>query len=65
MTCPPKTGPFERRLCSIDVHANEENMREGAWCPIAANQRWSLDFTMDERTGHDAEKEIAKNLANE
>ena len=22
-------------------------MREGAWCPIAANQRWSLDFTMD------------------
>ncbi len=21
--------------------------REGAWCPIAANQRWSLDFTMD------------------
>ncbi len=22
-------------------------VREGAWCPIAANQRWSLDFTMD------------------
>ena len=21
--------------------------REGAWCPIAANQRWSLDFTSD------------------
>jgi putative transposase len=21
--------------------------REGAWCPVAANQRWSLDFTMD------------------
>ena len=21
--------------------------REGAWCPIAANQRWSLDFTQD------------------
>ena len=21
--------------------------REGAWCPLAANQRWSLDFTMD------------------
>jgi len=20
VTCPPKTGPFERRLCSIDVH---------------------------------------------
>lgn len=24
-----------------------KGMREGAWCPIAANQRWSLDFTMD------------------
>ena len=22
-------------------------MRDGAWCPIAANQRWSLDFTHD------------------
>lgn len=21
--------------------------REGAWCPIAPNQRWSLDFTSD------------------
>jgi putative transposase len=21
--------------------------REGGWCPIAANQRWSLDFTSD------------------
>ena len=21
--------------------------REGAWCPIATNQRWSLDFTSD------------------
>ncbi len=21
--------------------------REGSWCPIAANQRWSLDFTQD------------------
>ena len=21
--------------------------RKGAWCPIAANQRWSLDFTSD------------------
>ena len=21
--------------------------REGSWCPIAANQRWSLDFTSD------------------
>jgi putative transposase len=21
--------------------------REGAWCPVAANQRWSLDFTSD------------------
>ena len=21
--------------------------REGGWCPIAANQRWSLDFTQD------------------
>ena len=21
--------------------------REGTWCPIAANQRWSLDFTSD------------------
>ena len=24
-----------------------KGVREGAWCPIAANQRWSLDFTMD------------------
>ncbi len=24
-----------------------KGVREGAWCPIAANQRWSLDFTQD------------------
>jgi putative transposase len=24
-----------------------KGVREGAWCPIAANQRGSLDFTMD------------------
>jgi len=24
-----------------------KGVRDGAWCPIAANQRWSLDFTMD------------------
>jgi putative transposase len=24
-----------------------KGVREGSWCPIAANQRWSLDFTMD------------------
>lgn len=24
-----------------------KGVREGAWCPIVANQRWSLDFTMD------------------
>lgn len=24
-----------------------KGVREGAWCPVAANQRWSLDFTMD------------------
>ena len=22
-----------------------KGVRDGAWCPIAANQRWSLDFT--------------------
>ncbi|NQY81837.1 MAG: hypothetical protein HRT36_02050 [Alphaproteobacteria bacterium] len=22
-----------------------KGVREGAWCPVAANQRWSLDFT--------------------
>jgi len=24
-----------------------KGVREGVWCPVAANQRWSLDFTMD------------------
>ncbi len=24
-----------------------KGVSEGAWCPVAANQRWSLDFTMD------------------
>ncbi len=24
-----------------------KGVRDGAWCPVAANQRWSLDFTMD------------------
>ena len=24
-----------------------KGVREGAWCPVAANQRWSLDFTED------------------
>ena len=24
-----------------------KGVRDGAWCPIAANQRWSLDFTQD------------------
>ncbi len=24
-----------------------KSMREGSWCPVAANQRWSLDFTED------------------
>ncbi len=24
-----------------------KGVRDGAWCPIAANQRWSLDFTHD------------------
>jgi len=24
-----------------------KGVREGAWCPVAANQRWSLDFTQD------------------
>jgi hypothetical protein len=24
-----------------------KGVREGAWCPVAANQRWSPDFTMD------------------
>ena len=25
VTCSPKTGPFERRICSLNVHENEEN----------------------------------------
>ena len=25
----------------------QKGHRTGAWCPVAANQRWSLDFTMD------------------
>ena len=25
LTCSPKTGPFERRICSLNVHENEEN----------------------------------------
>ena len=24
-----------------------KGVRDGAWCPVAANQRWSLDFTLD------------------
>lgn len=24
-----------------------KTVRKGSWCPVAANQRWSLDFTMD------------------
>ena len=24
-----------------------KGVRDGAWCPVAANQRWSLDFTQD------------------
>ena len=24
-----------------------KGVRDGAWCPLAANQRWSLDFTQD------------------
>ena len=27
LTCSPKTGPFERRICSLNVHENEENSR--------------------------------------
>ena len=27
MTCSPKTGPFERRICSLNVHENEENRK--------------------------------------
>ena len=34
-------------LCRTKRKKIPREGREGAWCPIASNQRWSLDFTSD------------------